>query len=188
MPFCRRTSQITTTHGTWKCAHSSCCRATPGACIREKQPEIMCLPQKFQVWAGCWTNGSPMEVSGLGICIWRKQRVRCFDWDSLCPLRFVLCHLGPLRCGTNAGHVSNWCQHSLVKKDLLCYEFRFALWKLSFSSFLRGDILISPLCLSEVWQITFIGCNFFWNNVSYEGDLLQSIFQLVMKLWVFWYR
>ena len=127
-------------------------------------------------------------VSGLGICIWRKQRVRCFDWDSLCPLRFVLCHLGPLRCGTNAGHVSNWCQHSLVKKDLLCYEFRFALWKLSFSSFLRGEILISPLCLSEVWQITFIGCNFFWNNVSYEGDLLQSIFQLVMKLWVFWYR
>lgn len=104
-------------------------------------------------------------VSGLGICIWRKQRVRCFDWDSLCPLRFVLCHLGPLRCGTNAGNVSNWWQHSLVKKDLLCYGFRLALWKLSFSSFLRGDILISPLCLSEVWQVTFIDRNFFWNNV-----------------------
>ena len=83
-------------------------------------------------------------VSGLGICIWRKQRVRCFDWDSLCPLRFVLCHLGPLRCGTNAGHVSNWWQHSLVKKDLLCYGFRFALWKLSFSSFLRGTYWFHP--------------------------------------------
>lgn len=31
--FCRKRSQITTTHSTWKCAHSSCCRATPGACV-----------------------------------------------------------------------------------------------------------------------------------------------------------